>query len=77
MPHGQIKVSAFGYPDIYLVEQGDDGRFYITSKTNGYNGYEGEGYALLEDAIRDAKFLLRSDVKDYDMENKFREVNQD
>ena len=45
--------------DVYFIEQGENGRFYVTSE-NGYNGYEGEGHATLEAAIKSVKTSIKN-----------------
>ncbi len=43
---------------IYKVEQSGD-RFYVVGLTDGYNGYEGEGFKKLDAAIRYASELIQ------------------
>ena len=59
--YDKITISEPMIGDTYFIEQSNENdRFYITSN-NGYNGYEGEGHATLERAIK----LCRGYIKDY------------
>jgi hypothetical protein len=53
----KIKLSEPSIPDVYFIEQGENGRFYITS-TNGYWGYDGKGYTSLFIAIKQATNMI-------------------
>jgi hypothetical protein len=45
--------------DTYYIEKCDErGRFFVTS-TNGYNGFEGDGFTNLEDAIKSVKVQIK------------------
>ena len=64
----RIKISEPQITDVYYIEQGDDKRFYIVSD-NGYNGYEGEGHATLEAAIKLCKNYIKNYFTDRGEEN--------
>lgn len=55
----RIKISEAMVADVYYIEQGDNGRFYLISE-NGYNGYEGSGHTTLESALKQAKGYIKN-----------------
>lgn len=58
----EIKISSSLVKDVYFIIQDEEtGRFYITGN-NGYNGFEGSGFADLEKAIKQAKKLILDDI---------------
>jgi len=56
--YSKIEITEPKISDVYFIEQADDNKFYITS-TNGYNGYEAEGYIDLEKAIKHVKEMIK------------------
>lgn len=59
----KIKISEPQINDVYFIEQGDNGRFYITSN-NGYNGYEGDGHKDIEQSIKHVKNMIKTYFED-------------
>lgn len=56
----KIKISNSFISDVYFIEQSEEnGKFYITSN-NGYNGFDGSGFASLEKAIKEAKLKIKN-----------------
>lgn len=55
----RIKLTEPSISEIYYIEQDDNKRFYVTS-SKGLNGYEGEGYATLEAALRYVKISIKN-----------------
>ena len=54
----RITISEPMIRDTYHIEQGDDGRYYITSD-NGYNGYEANGHKSIESAMKQVKAFIK------------------
>ena len=56
----RIAITEARIDDTYYIEQAiDNNRFYVLSK-NGYNGYEGDGFAGLDEAIRSVKKTIKN-----------------
>lgn len=67
--YGKIIITEPMIGDSYFIEQSDENdRFYITSN-NGYNGYEGEGHATLERAMKLVRGYIKNYFKDRGEEN--------
>jgi len=59
----KVSVTEQMISDVYFIEQNEDGRFYITSE-NGYNGFDGNGFADLEFALKQVKKSIKDFFRD-------------
>jgi hypothetical protein len=64
---GDIRITGVNN-EIFIIEQSDLDRFYITS-TNGYNGYEGSGFKSLVSAINHVNKMIANYYHDRCIEN--------
>jgi hypothetical protein len=67
--YSKITMSEPKIEDTYFIEQSEENhKFYITS-SNGYNGYEGDGYKEIEHAIKHVKYMIKMYFVDRSEEN--------
>jgi hypothetical protein len=65
----RIKISEPMVADVYYIEQEDDNKRYYIVSENGYNGYEGNGHATLEEALKNVKSMIKNYFVDRGEEN--------
>lgn len=56
---GTFRITNEANSEVWSIDQDDNGRFYITS-SNGYNGYEGNGYSSLTAAIKHVNTQIKN-----------------
>ena len=55
----RLKVTSEVNSEIYFIEQSENEKFYITSD-NGYDGYQGDGWQTIEQALKHTKSLIKN-----------------